>query len=46
MPVDVAAKLVAQTGLTLDYIFLGITSGLPVRIATTLESSPRNREAG
>ena len=48
MPVDVMAKLIAQTGLTSDYLYFGIASGLPVRIATILlpPPSPAARDAG
>jgi transcriptional regulator with XRE-family HTH domain len=47
-PVPFAVKLCAITGATLDYVFRGDESGLPIRLITLLQggSRPAGRTRG
>ncbi|WP_377830304.1 helix-turn-helix domain-containing protein [Bradyrhizobium lupini] len=40
--IDQAIKVCAATGVSLDWIYRGITAGLPYDIAVALQSRPRN----
>lgn len=46
--IDVAIMIQSRTGATLDWIYLGDRSGLPLRLATLLPdlSSPETEKAG
>jgi hypothetical protein len=39
IPVRYAAKIVSLTGVTLDYIYLGVVSGLPMSFAKELSDA-------
>jgi transcriptional regulator with XRE-family HTH domain len=44
IPVDAAIRLCAISGATLDYIYRGDVSGLPLRLTTLLESDEASSE--
>ncbi|WP_247460183.1 helix-turn-helix transcriptional regulator [Bradyrhizobium sp. 153] len=41
--VDQAVKICAATGASLDYIYRGITAGLPAELATNIQKKQRER---
>lgn len=43
---DKAMLLVQKTGMTLDYLYLGDASGLPLRLTSRMEADREERKAG
>jgi transcriptional regulator with XRE-family HTH domain len=42
--IDQAKKLCATTGVSLDWIYRGISSGLPINLATALQERAQRRQ--